>query len=99
MSVLIQAQYECFKKDNLSNVRTLFTPNDVRVVADRTGWQIVAEKSIDSSDLQDGIWEIEQTLSNYQAELKLLDNLPLKLSILIESEISLLEAAIEKYRD
>jgi SAM-dependent methyltransferase len=95
LSVLIQAQNECFKKDSLSNVRTMFTPNDVRVVSERAGWNIIAEKSIDSSDLQDGKWEVEQTLSNYQAELKLLHNMPSKLSILIESEINLLESAIE----
>lgn len=53
LAVLIQAQYECFKKDSNSNVRTLFTPKDIQNLVEFAGWQIVSEKVIDSSFLQD----------------------------------------------
>lgn len=90
LSVLTQAQYECFKEDSNLNVRTLFTPKDIQILTESAGWQIVSEKTIDSSHLQDGRWEVEQTLSNYQLDL----SLPTKFNELIQSQISLLEAAI-----
>ncbi|HYK71904.1 MAG TPA: class I SAM-dependent methyltransferase [Pseudoneobacillus sp.] len=95
LSVLIQAQYECFKKSSLSNVRTLFTPMDVTEISKRAGWVIKDEKSICSLALQDGEWEVRQTIADYQEELKLVDDqMPSKLNILIQSQIKLLEEAI-----
>jgi len=95
LSVLIQAQYECFKKDSLSNVRTLFTPEDIKCVTENAGWKIIEEKPIESPDLQDGKWEVEQVISEYQAGLNAIDNVPLKFNALIESQINLLEIAID----
>ena len=94
LSVFIQAQYECFKTTSLSNVRTLFTPQEIRRIAETAGWTIVAEKSIDSPELQDGKWEIEQVLTNFDDELKMVDNMPPKMATLIKSQINLLESAI-----
>jgi SAM-dependent methyltransferase len=94
LSVLIQAQYECFKMTSLSNVRTLFTPQDIRKIAESAGWDITAEKSINSPELQDGKWEIEQVLSNIHEELKTVENMPAKMATLIKSQINLLESAI-----
>lgn len=94
LSVLIQAQYECFKTTSLSNVRTLFTPQDIKNITESTGWTIVAEKSINSPELQDGKWEIEQVLTNFHNELKMVDNMPPKMATLIKSQINLLESAI-----
>ena len=94
LSVLIQAQYECYKTTSLSNVRTLFTPQDIKRIAETAGWTIVAEKSINSPDLQDGKWEIEQVLTNFQDELKMVDNMPPKMVTLINSQINLLESSI-----
>ncbi|WP_391119572.1 class I SAM-dependent methyltransferase [Psychrobacillus sp. L3] len=93
LSVLIQAQYECFKESSLSNVRTLFTPKDIQNIVESAGWQVVAEKTIDSSQLQDGKWEIENTLASYKEELQSTNHLPHKFQALIQSEIYLLEAA------
>ena len=93
LSVLIQAQYECFKESSLSNVRTLFTPKDLQNIAERAGWQITAETTLDSSQLQDGKWEIEYTLAEYKEELNLVDHLPSKFTALLHSEIQLLESA------
>ncbi|MFD2446469.1 class I SAM-dependent methyltransferase [Bacillus sp. CGMCC 1.16607] len=93
LSVLIQAQYECFKESSLSNVRTLFTPTDIIEIAKNAGWNIVNELTIDSPKLQDGEWEINQTLTDYQEELNSIKNMPTKLKTLIQSEIKLLESA------
>ncbi|WP_075618016.1 methyltransferase domain-containing protein [Paenisporosarcina indica] len=95
LAVLIQAQYECFKKESLSNVRTLFTPMDVKHVAETTGWRIMADTSFDSPDLQDGKWEVQYTLAEYKAELKSIDEMPPKFTALIESEINILKAAVD----
>lgn len=94
LSVLIQSQYECFKPCSLSNVRTLFTPQDIRNIAESAGWEIVTEKSINSPELQDGKWEIEQTLTNFHEELKTVEHMPTKMATLIKSQINLLESAI-----
>ncbi|WP_158095089.1 hypothetical protein [Gottfriedia luciferensis] len=31
LAILIQAQYESFKQNSESNIRTLFTPNDIKI--------------------------------------------------------------------
>jgi SAM-dependent methyltransferase len=96
LSVLIQAQYECFKQNSNSNVRTLFTPMDLRDITKEAGWNIVDETSIYSSNLQDGEWEVKQTLSDYQKELNGIDHMPTKLHTLIKSEIKLLKESLGK---
>lgn len=93
LSVLIQAQYECFKESSLSNIRTLFTPMDIQTIVKSAGWQISAETIIDSSKLQDGKWEMEYILADYKNELESAKHLPTKYKALIQSEIHLLEAA------
>lgn len=93
LSVLIQAQYECFKESSLSNVRTLFTPKDLQNIAERAGWKITAETILDSSQLQDGKWEVEYTIAAYKEELNLVDHLSSKFTALLHSEIHLLESA------
>ncbi|MEI4769120.1 methyltransferase domain-containing protein [Psychrobacillus sp. FJAT-51614] len=91
LSVLIQAQYECFKESSLSNIRTLFTPKDMQDIAERAGWEVIGDAIIDSSQLQDGKWEMEFVLSDYKKEIQSVD-LPAKLKSLIQSEVNLLEA-------
>ena len=95
LAVQIQAQYECFKKNSCSNVRTLFTPNDLSSIARNAGWTITYEQSVHSSELQDGKWETDLTLSEYQRELEDINNMPDKLTALIRSEVNLLEEAIK----
>ncbi|MGE8203842.1 class I SAM-dependent methyltransferase [Heyndrickxia sp. NPDC080065] len=96
LSVLIQAQYECFKNNSLANVRTLFTPDDIKKAVENARWNMVLERSINSPNLHDGKWEVEQTLASYEAELETVENMPVKLQKLIRSEITLLQSAIEK---
>ena len=95
LAVLIQAQYEAFKKNSMANVRTLFTPEDIRKLAECAGWNIIKEQSIHSPDLQDADWEVHMTLADYKEELAAVE-MPEKLCYLIESEIHLLKASIEK---
>ena len=72
----------------------MFTPNDIKDIAKSAGWTIIAEKSINSPELQDGKWEIEQVLTNFHEELKTVELMPIKMAALIESQIILLESAI-----
>ena len=95
LAILLQAQYECFKENSLSNVRTLFTPNDIQNIAKDTDWTILKEESISSSELQDAKWEIDQTLTDYDFELGEIKNLPEKLQTLIKSEVYLLQESIK----
>ena len=97
LAVLIQSQYECFKESSLSNVRTLFTPADVRRIIDKAGWTVTGEETINSPLLQDGKWEVDMTLSDYKAEIDQLVHLPDKLASLIQSEIHLLEEACQNH--
>ncbi|MGB3261303.1 class I SAM-dependent methyltransferase [Paenisporosarcina sp.] len=96
LAVHIQAQYECFKKNSFSNVRTLFTPNDLLSIARKAGWTITNEQSVYSSELQDGKWEVNLTLTEYQNELEEITHMPDKLKTLIKSEVNLLEEAVKK---
>lgn len=93
LSVLIQAQYECFVENSLVNVRTLFTPKDIQQIAEKAGFEITTEKIIDSTHLQDGKWEIEYTLTDYKELIEAADHLPIKYKALIQSEMHLLEEA------
>ncbi|WP_277584859.1 class I SAM-dependent methyltransferase [Psychrobacillus antarcticus] len=91
LSVLIQAQYECFAESSLSNVRTLFTPKDIQQIAGNASWEIISEKTIDSTHLQDGKWEIDATLTDYKELIESDSHLPAKYKALIQSEMYLLE--------
>ena len=93
LAVLIQSQYECFKESSLSNVRTLFTPMDIKRVVENAGWTIVNEQSVHSLKLQDAEWEIAMTVADYKEEINNLVDLPGKLKSLIQSEVILLEEA------
>lgn len=99
LAILIQSQYECFKENSLSNIRTLFTPEDIQELAVASGWHILKEESIDSSGLQDGSWEIDITLSEYLNELEELTVIPEKFKSHLHSEVKLLKAYVETMRD
>ncbi|MFS0673443.1 class I SAM-dependent methyltransferase [Ornithinibacillus sp. 179-J 7C1 HS] len=95
LAILIQAQYESFKEESVSNVRTLLTPKDIRALAEEAGWNVQDEITIDSPELQDGKWEVDMLLYDVHQELNKLNNMPAKLKDLIRSEVQLLEAALE----
>ncbi|MBI0578929.1 methyltransferase domain-containing protein [Neobacillus cucumis] len=95
LSILIQAQYEAYKTESDSNVRTLFTPNDLREIAQNAGWNIIRDTTIISPELQDGTWEVQKVLSDVNAELKEIHPMPMKIKSLIPSEVKMLEDAIQ----
>ncbi|EFV76820.1 hypothetical protein HMPREF1013_03008 [Bacillus sp. 2_A_57_CT2] len=95
LSILIQAQYEAFKQESDSNVRTLLTPGDLRDIAEQAGWRIIKDSNIDSPDLQDGLWEIDKVLTDFNDEIKGIKNLPEKLTDLLQSEVSMLKTVAE----
>lgn len=96
LSVLIQAQYESFKNNSDSNIRTLFTPNDIRTIVEESGWNIMKDVTIDSPDLQDAKWEINKVIFDIVNELDKTSNMPEKLKQLILSELLLLEESISR---
>ncbi len=91
LAISIQAQYECFKENSKSNVRTLFTPEDLREIAGQAGWQISREASLPTVGLQDAKWEIDITLEDYEDELDRLGEIPAKLKIHLISQVKLLK--------
>lgn len=93
LSVLIQAQYEVFKEKSEANVRTLFTPAELQQLITEAGWTITAERSIHSPDLQDGDWEVQQLLADFETETEALETMPGKLKTLLEAEMNLLKHA------
>ncbi|MEK5522827.1 SAM-dependent methyltransferase [Heyndrickxia sporothermodurans] len=95
LSILIQAQLESFKDNSESNVRTLFTPNEIIKIAKHAGWTITNETSIFSPDIQDGQWEIHNVLTEFDEELQKNGELPIKLKELLQSEKNMLEEHIK----
>ncbi|KOO49526.1 class I SAM-dependent methyltransferase [Viridibacillus arvi] len=96
LAVLIQAQYEVYKETSISNIRTLFTAEDIKKIIQQTGWEIQKENIIFSPELQDGEWEVDFTIQDYASELMAVDYIPEKLVLLLHSEILILKEAIQK---
>lgn len=95
MAVIIQAQYECFKENSHSNVRTLFSANEIKTIAESASWEILKETSIYSSDMHDGKWETDMVRHVYKNELESLKNVPVKFKNLIRTELNLMEESIK----
>ncbi len=93
LAILIQSQYECFKESSFSNVRTLFTPSDIKKLTAIAGWEISAERTIHSPKLQDGMWEVGMMVAKYNDEIRKLSDIPAKLKTLIESQVELVKFA------
>ena len=98
LSILIQAQYESFKLHSDSNIRTLFTPNDMKAITEVAGWTIIDEKTISSPELQDGKWEVYKTIEDIDIELSKINDMPAKFKGLIQSEMKMLEESIKMNR-
>lgn len=94
LSILIQAQYESFKQNSDSNIRTLFNPNDIKAITGAAGWTIIDETTITSPDLQDGKWEVYKTIEDIDEELSKIQDMPAKLKNLIQSEMKMLEDSV-----
>jgi SAM-dependent methyltransferase len=64
LAVLIQGQVECFKPTSQSNVRTPYSVETLKSLLVQTGWETVTESLLDTTDLEDGRWEIGMCLRN-----------------------------------
>ena len=95
LATLIQAQYEVYKENSSSNLRTFMTPSDVKTIAKETGWTITGEQMISSPDFQDAQWEVSMTLKDGPIQLAELNHLPAKLKSLLQSELDLLEESAQ----
>lgn len=62
LAVLIQGQVEAFRRDSVSNIRTPLTKGTLEGLLADTGWGDLGAATVDSSDLQDARWEIEECL-------------------------------------
>jgi len=91
LAAFIQAQIEAFKEGSNSNIRTLFTPADLRDLIRQAGWTITAEDSIHSPLLQDGRWEVGFTLHESMQEAADVPGIPSRLTKLVQSQIRLLQ--------
>lgn len=98
LAILIQAQYECYKESSFSNVRTLFTPADIKRITMAAGWSIHSERAIYSPKLQDAKWEVGMTIAKYNDEIRKLSDIPAKMRSLIESQIELVKAVQEQHK-
>lgn len=96
LSILIQAQYEAFKSESESNVRTLLTPEDIKEITKMSGWKIVQDEMMESPDLQDAHWEVDVVLSGFDHELRDIENLPEKMNDLLRSQVSMLKSSIDQ---
>ncbi|WP_019156249.1 class I SAM-dependent methyltransferase [Robertmurraya massiliosenegalensis] len=94
LSIMIQAQYEAFKKDSEANVRTLITYDDAREIMERAGWNILREEIVVSPEMHDGKWEVQMVLADIEGELNRTIDMPQKMKELIRSEIKLLRSAV-----
>lgn len=94
-SIMIQALCASFKTIDTSNVRTLFTPNDIQKAITDAGWNISKETELFSSNLQDGQWEADMTCSLYPKVIKEISSMPQKMKDLLLSQIIDLNIAVE----
>lgn len=95
LSTLIQAQNESIKQNSDSNIRTLFTPNDIKLIAEDAGWSMINEEVFFSPDLQDGDWEVDKVTMDLDTELGGFSGMPIKLKRLIQSELTMLKESIK----
>lgn len=86
-AVTIQAICESFKTSSLSNVRTMFYPNEIEKAVSKSGWFKSNSTNIYSPDMQDGIWEVGTALNFYVNEILQLSDMPDKLKHLLLAQI------------
>lgn len=90
----IQAHCECYKTPGTSdnNIRTLFSPIDIKKIILNSGWDILEETTIYTPDLRDGKWEIINILSEEtQNFITYCDTMPDKLKEFLFSQTELLK--------
>jgi SAM-dependent methyltransferase len=89
LAVLIQGQVEAFRRDGVSNIRTPTTKEAIEGLLTDSGWGGLSVATIDSSELQDARWEIDECLrstARHAAEL----GLPPRFLRILDTELDLL---------
>lgn len=91
LAALLQAQYESFRYTTEANIRTLITPEDSLMLAEKAGWRITKEATIPSKQLQDGEWEVAMTISDAPDVIASIQSIPDKFKTLLTSELTTLK--------
>ena len=89
LAVIVEGQVEAYKPVSESNVRTPLSRARVIGLVEEAGWRIVREGMVDSSRLDDGLWEVGACLAS-SAEEAIAFGLPPRLRDLVETEIGML---------
>ncbi|MDP4083121.1 MAG: hypothetical protein Q8934_00740 [Bacillota bacterium] len=87
-AIMIQAFCESFKSNSTSNVRTIFTINDIKKAMSDAGWKIEKDTEIYSPDLQDCFWEVSMTRNLYPKEIENSAKMPVKMKELLLSQLA-----------
>jgi SAM-dependent methyltransferase len=73
LAVLIRGHSEAGRTDSDANVRTPYVRDRLYELLATAGWDVVHETLVDTSELDDGRWEIESCLDEAPGELVALD--------------------------
>lgn len=95
LSILIQGQVEAYKIHSESNVRTPFSKARLKQLLQATGWSVSAESVLDTTQLKDADWEIDNCLRDSISEAHTL-HLPVKLLELLDSQADTLRRMAER---
>ncbi|MBA3926228.1 class I SAM-dependent methyltransferase [Listeria rustica] len=90
LAVLVQAQYEAFKSETESNVRTFITPDDIAEMAQSQGWQVTREGDVWTREMQDAGWETSFVVNHIADEIAKQDALPAKFKELLLTQANLI---------
>lgn len=88
LAVLIQGQIEAYKPESESNIRTPLSRGMLRSLLSESGWQVIQEATLDSSELDDGKWEVQACLKVSASEAKL--HLPPRLQGFVGTQVDAL---------
>lgn len=91
LAVLVQAQYEAFKSETESNVRTFITPGDIAEMALSQGWQVTSEGDIWTREMQDAGWEASFVVNHIAEEIAKQEALPAKFKELLLTQANLIQ--------
>lgn len=89
LAVLIQGQVEAYRVGSVSNVRTPCSRKRLKEILVEAGWEVVTERRVDSTSLQDATWEIGLCLTETLAAAAAL-RLPAKHQELLSSQVETL---------
>lgn len=90
LAALLQAQCESFRPSE-ANIRTLITPENSLMLAEKAGWNISDQTVVPSKQLQDGGWEVAMTISDAPDIINSLQTVPENFKTLLTAELNTLK--------